>query len=337
MEKEINNNNKPPHGLTVQLFLFMLLVFVVASGLKNSFDINFNNPLHSSNKSLIIFAGIIDLLAYCYGFLAIYKTLQRKPYSIMMLKLSVFYIFIQLLCRILERDVTSFGFTPLLYLPFFFLLFFFIYLFKSKGINKYIPKEERKRGVWGFLGFGIYILVIVLYILFMKEAISMEYYSRPISKDKVVLKKNEVTDGFVIFRPLDGWTCDTVTNNNKSHAHYYITKDSSVVIVSSVVQECKSRTDYYGLLKSEEFGFPDSLKMKEIAFKDSTIRDNRYYLNIYSFNEDEDTIYLTFSALKDIRSHKMMTMSIFEVNRHGNTTKMSDSFMNTVRFDLETR
>ena len=127
------NNIKPPRGLTVQLFLFMLLVLVMESGLKDSFGLFFNNPLESSNRSLLLFSGIIDLLAYCYGFLAIYKTLQRKPYSIMMLKLSVFYILIQLFYRMVGRVGDSFVYSPLVFLPvLFFCLFFFCNLLHMK-------------------------------------------------------------------------------------------------------------------------------------------------------------------------------------------------------------
>jgi hypothetical protein len=175
-----------------------------------------------------------------------------------------------------------------------------------------------------------------MYAIYLKDKTMMEFNSQPLHESEVVLEKDEMTDGVVAFKPLKGWKCDTIVGNSKDGlAYHFTTEDSSKVFVSSVLGECRSRTDYYGLLR--EFGFPDSLVLKEISFKDSMITGNRYYLNTYFFIDDEDTVYMTFSALKDISSYKMMTMSTFEVNRHGDTEKMSDSFMNNVRFKLEKR
>ena len=331
------NNIKPPRGLTVQLFLFMLLVLVMASGLKDSFGLFFNNPLESSNRSLLLFSGIIDLLAYSYGFLAIYKTLQRKPYSIMMLKLSVFYILIQLFFRMIGRVGDSFVYSPLVFLPvLFFCLFFFIYLYRSKNLKLYLPKSERRWGIWGWLGVGLYLLVVIMYGFYSKDRILMERNSKPLMGKDVIIEKDEVTDGIVAFRPLQGWKCDTIIGNDKEgYAYHYITDDSTRIYVSSVLGECRSRIDYYELL--EGFGFPDTLAMKELSFKDSIISGNRYYQNIYCFKDDEDTVYLTLSALKDNSSYKMMTMSTVEINKHGLTDVMADSFMKDVRFKLEQR
>ena len=247
MEEGANNIIKPPRGLTVQLFLFMMLVIIMASGLKDRFNLYYNNPLESSNKPLLLFSGIIDLLAYCYGFLAIYKTLQRKPYSILMLKLSVFYILIQLIFRTIEHLGATIVYSPLLLLPLpLFCLIFFIYLYRSKSLKHYIPNSERKCGIWGCLGWGLYLLVIIMYAIYLKDRIIKEINSSPIKVKDVIKEKDEVTDGIVAFKPLEGWRCDTIVGNDEDgYAFYYITDDSTRIYVSSALCDCKSRIDYY--------------------------------------------------------------------------------------------
>ena len=128
----------------------MVVIFLLAIGQFNSFANYWNDAINPIETKVLVFSGIIDALAYTYAFLSIYKALQNKPYSISMLRLSVFYILVQLIFKMQDKIGSVIPSHPYFFIPLvLFLIIFFVYLFKSKHLNAYIPKTKRKFGIWG--------------------------------------------------------------------------------------------------------------------------------------------------------------------------------------------
>ena len=88
---ESNNEKIKPSGwLTTFLFVFMVIVVIMAIVQYNaSFNVIDNN-LQPLSTNMLIFSAVIDIAAYLYAFLGIYKTLQANSYAITIMKFSVF-------------------------------------------------------------------------------------------------------------------------------------------------------------------------------------------------------------------------------------------------------
>ena len=338
MEEEKRTNNKPPRKLVVQLFLFMMLVFQMIGQLFTSFKSILNDPFNLDDRGLNLIWLLVNGLAYIYSFLAIYKSLQRKTYSVLMLKLSVFYILLALFVRFL-RAIPTIS-VPLLLLPsaiaVLFCFVFYMYLFRSKKLRIYLPKEERTVGIWGWVGFAIYITAISLLLWVMKGYIQLWNHSKPLPVEEVMTTVDEVTDGVVAFTPGNSWEQDSIiVNEDNRYQFLYFSSDSCRICISSAVGECKSRIDYYQIL-CQVFN-SDNVILNEIAYMDTLIEGRRCYSNTYSCLGEGDTIYWTFSSLKDKDSFKILTFFSFGKNIDGQSNEEIVKFMQNVRFQLEKR
>lgn len=162
MEEKKKEIKKPPVWLTVQLFLFMMLVIVDICGLIDNFKSSWLDNLDGISPVYALISGCVDIAVYLYSLLSIYKILEHKPYSLFMLRLSVFYIFVQFTFRFLSANYVVFIQIGINILIVLFGVVFFTYLFRSKQIKGYIPKTERRVGLYGAIGLLLYSLCFSL-------------------------------------------------------------------------------------------------------------------------------------------------------------------------------
>ena len=88
---------KPPFLLTVQMFIYMMLLVLCMKKTISAFPTYFYDDYYDMQTPLVVYAGIIDVCAYVYAFIGICKTLERKPYGIVILKFSLVYVLMQLI------------------------------------------------------------------------------------------------------------------------------------------------------------------------------------------------------------------------------------------------
>ena len=340
METEKEKIRKPSWQFATMLYIFMVIIIINIIGLFSGLQNYWNDVISQISIPLLIFSYIIDVIAFSYSFLAIYKALQRKPYSITMLKISVFYIFFKTLFLFIRRSegvlhgmAKIYVFIPL------FLLVFFIYLWRSKHLKSLIPLNSRKFGIMGAIGFFIYILVFAQYAFNFAGPIIKKKRSEPIPVSKVSLLNGEVCDGLAAFTPMKEWTNDTIIGNEKDGVLRFFHSDKCFHILQTTVRiECNSRTDYYWVLSElAKNQLPDSVALVEVYNKDSLIGENRLYMNSYKLqiNNDSTSFYWTFAALADHSSYKMAVLACSEKDTLNASIDYSKLFMESVRFNLE--
>lgn len=342
MEEE-KTIRKPPVVFTILLFIFMILVILNLISLPKYLHIYIDDGVGLNTSTITKAYGILELLASIFAFMSIYRALQRKPYSIVMLKFSSFYILFKFIGRLAEGIK---GFNPMLkpylYLQGVLVLFcilFCIYLFKSKELKAYIPSKERRFGIQGWLAIGLLSLFIGFWGFYEGNTIIRINNSMRIEPKDVQLSQAEFTDGFVAFKPMAGWN---KISKEEDIFVFNIEGDSSVqiVVASPGPELCRYRTDYYTILSQAfKVQVPDSIPIKEVAFNDELeINGHKFYSNTYELGINRpNKLYWTFSALIDRNSYKIVTLSNFELNSYERSISMAKEFMNTVRFDLKKR
>jgi hypothetical protein len=162
--------------------------------------------------------------------------------------------------------------------------------------------------------------------------------SVPVKISEVNLLKGEVTDGLVAYRPLDYWTEDTVISNEKNGIlRIYQTDSCHDIMVTSMNIEYKSRIDFYQLLsKCCLIQIPDTVSMVEVENENDNFNGGMYFLNTYLVGtSDSLNAYWTFSALIDSSSHKVVTLSNYQLSSYEQSHKMSKELMKSVRFKLK--
>jgi hypothetical protein len=340
MEEENKEIIKPSWLFSTMLYIFMVYIILKILGLFSGLDYFWNDAISQISIPLLIFSYLIDVFAFCYSFMAIYKALQRRPYSISMLKLSVFYLFFQslfLLFRrlngILFRLAYIYAFIPL------FLLVFFVYLWRSKQLNKYIPKANRKFGMMGTLGIFIYFLVFIQFVITNGDPIIKTRNSMPVPVSEVSLQNGELTDGLAAYRPQKEWINDTIVGNEEDGiSRIFHSEKCFHILLSTVKYDCKNKIDYYKVLSECcRSQIPDSIALEEVYNKDSLIGENRFYINSYRLRQNTDSTkyYWTFSALLDHSSYKIVILACSERDTLNASIDYSKQFMESVRFDLK--
>lgn len=336
MEK-IEQKIKPSNCFTVMLFVFMTIIFLSAIiQYFSTFNVVDDNLVKISQGEFIM-SIIIDVLAYSYAFASIYNALKAKSFSITMLKLSVVYILFQSIFRFIDNFNLVVQMPKLALGWIAFLVIFLIYLFISKHLEEYIPKEKRKFGIAGFVGIFIYLLVLATIAPRGWDTITKTIASRPVDNNSVILNEHEVCDKIAAYRPRNDWQNDTIYgNNDDGYGYLFHSEKCNKIFVCSMCGDVQKRLDYYQMMYLiRQKVMPDTVKLYEVTFRDSVINGNKFYLNSYTFTDDSIKVFWTFAALKDVESYKLTTLSCFELDTLKESVKMATDFMKTVRFDLK--
>ena len=335
--ENIEQKIKPDNWFTAMLFVFMAIIFLsVIIQYFSTLNVVDDNLVQIS-KGEFIMSIIIDVFAYSYAFASIYNALKAKLFSIAMLKLSVVYILLQSIVRFIDNFNLVFQMPKLTLGWLLFLVIFLVYLFISKHLEEYIPKEKRKFGIAGFIGIFIYLFVFGTIVNRGWDTISKTIASRPVDNNSVILNENEICDKIAAYQPLNDWKNDTIYgNNDDGYGYLFHSEKCNKIFICSMCGEVHKRLDYYQMMYLiREKAMPDTVKLYEVTFRDSVINGNRFYLNSYSFTDDTVKVFWTFAALKDVESYKITTLSCFELDSLKESVQMATDFMKTVRFDLK--
>lgn len=338
MEEKIIN--KPPFTLTLQLFIFMMIVMVKIEGLVSNLNGLWWDNIGQISLDHFIVSWLVDLLAYGYCIVSIYKALQGKPYSVAMLKFSSIYILIQLIFTALNNTVSIIPLLPFIFVPIIVICgIFIVYLYRSKKLRNFIPLETRTFGIYGCLGLAIYIMSVTCAMYFGLRPIIKRYKSLPVEVKEVSLQKGELTDGLIVFKPLPNWVTDTITSSFKDgYAYYYNDEEDNEIMVSSFMQEsCNNRVDYNAIVASLYKIIKDNSTIKgEVAYADSIINDAQFYSNTYEIIDYKgEHKYWTVSALVPKNFCKMTLVSYFQKDGYNKSISESKAFMNGISFDLK--
>ena len=335
--ENIEQKIKPSNWFTAMLFVFMAIIFLSAIiqyfSILNIVD---DNLVQISQREFVL-SVVIDVLAYSYAFASIYNALKAKPFSITMLKLSVVYILLQSIVRFIDNFNLVVQMPKLTLGWIAFLVIFLIYLFISKHLEEYIPKEKRKFGIAGFVGIFIYLLVLATIASRGWDTITKTIASRPVDNNSVILNEHEVCDKIAAYRPLNDWQNDTIYgNNDDGYGYLFHSEKCNKIFVCSMCGDVQKRLDYYQMMYLiRQKVMPDTVKLYEVTFRDSVINGNKFYLNSYTFTDDSIKVFWTFAALKDVESYKITALSCFELDSLNESVKNATDFMKTVRFDLK--
>ena len=336
---EVKEVNKPGCTFTLLLFVFFYLLIRFVFQIFRFYNWNGTNPLneeYSFQSLILLLPGII--LAVCFSFIAIYKTLQSKSYSITMLKYAVFYFLCNSILEILQIEYRFSIAQLILLIPkILFYLIFFIFLLKSKRVETYLPSAKRKGKLIHFLAISI-ILVSVLPISYKGgKTLYNTYYSKYIPLEEIKLNQNELTNGLAVFSPLELWTLDSVYNNTNLIMHEFSENKNIKYYVVSINERFQSRI-IFAALQSEFKNLPDTMMVDKVLTKDSVINGNRYLHDVYRINKTKDkSLYWNFAALYSKDYIKAVIISSFESDSYSNSEKSIGRFLESVDFNLRER
>lgn len=333
METRKEEIRKPPVLLTVQLFVFMMFVILNIWNVVVNFKTSWMNNLDELSPAFVVSSCCLDLAMYGYALLGICKALQHKPYSVLMLRLSVFYIFTQFAVKsFCEHYLTRLS-VPLAVFGF----VFFVYLFKSKQLKAFIPKAERKIGPFGAIGWLLYLAVVPLYAFPLHRFITLRMHSRPVAVSSTRLPDRTFTDGMARFKALEAWQLDTIVGDAKRvYLFAFNNGGDHNIMVNSRSVPCHSRLDFCQLLaNASEHVLEEPFTLKEVKYGEFTVGGSRCYYECYALGVSSGKYkYWSYAALCDAASLKVLELS-YKNNNWQASEREIKRFMQAVTFNLK--
>lgn len=298
---------KPPFLLTVQMFIYMMLLVLCMKKTISAFPTYFYDDYYDMQTPLVVYAGIIDVCAYVYAFIGICKTLERKPYGIVILKFSLVYVLMQLIFW----SSSFFSAYPTWQFAAMWIVFilggfsFLGYLFRSKRLNDYIPKSERKFGKYGWFGILIYVAVSIQYGLYFSGNVIKNLNSQKTTIASVK-SGDSYTDGYVKFKPLANWKADTVYQYNDRFLFKFSSPLHNKITIGTLHMECKIRLDFYAMLHNIDMSsrLPE-FPIEEIDYETKNTDSGTLYYSTYTNKSDSTKHYRTYAISTDDKSYKV--------------------------------
>lgn len=299
---------KPPFLLTVQMFIYMTLIVLCLWKTISDFPTYFYDGYYDMKAPLVVYAGTIDVFAYAYALMGIYRTLKRKPYGIAILKISLVYVLMQLFFRVSSFLSTHpiWWYAAMWGIVILGGIVFLAYLFHSKRLNDYIPKPERKFGMYGWFGILIYLAVFVLYGLHLGNYINKALDSQKAAIGDVKLGEY-YTDGYVKFKPLADWKNDTIYQRDDKYLFEFSSPSHNKITIGAGLLECNTRLDYYAALQN--LGVQPlitKLPVEEINYGTELLNTQTLYYSTYTNSSDStNKYYRTYAVFVDDESYKV--------------------------------
>lgn len=299
---------KPPFLLTAQMFIFMTLIVLCIRKTISAFPSYFYEGFYGMSIPLTVYAGAIDVLAYTYALIGIYKTLERKPFGIIVLKFSLIYVLMQLI---------FWSFSYVSTYPTWWLaamcgcvilggFIFLVYLFRSKKLNDYILKSERLFGKYGWLGILIYLAVLVQYGFYYGDNIVKYINSQKVTKEDIKLGEY-YTDGYIKFKPLVDWKNDTIYHFNSWYLFEFSSPLHNKITICTGHIECQKRLDYYAALQNPSIqSLLPKFPVEEINYGTKDLGKQTLYFNTYTYTASCTKNYWTYALFVDDESYKVV-------------------------------
>lgn len=289
------------------MFIYMTLVVLCIKRSVSAIPSYFQEDYYDIKSLLITFAGIVDIIAYLYALMGIYRTLERKPYAVAILKFSLIYVLMQLISWSSSFIAT--------YPTWWFVAFlggiilggfaFLIYLFRSNKLDLYIPKKNRVFGKYGWFGMLIYLAVFILYGLYYGDYLAKDFNSQKVAV-KNIKSGNLYTDGYVKFEPLADWKYDTITQDNGRFLFEFSSPIHNKITIGTTYLVCKTRLDFYEVLRN--IGTPSQFSetsVEEIDYGTKELNTGILYYSTYSYLADSIKAYRTYALSVDDKSYKV--------------------------------
>lgn len=298
---------KPPFFLTVQMFIYMMLIVLCMKKTVSAFPTFFYDNYYDMQAPLVVYAGIIDVCVYLYAFIGIYKTLERKPYGIAILKFSLAYVLTQLIrwSSSFLSTYPTWWFAAMWIVLILGGILFLVYLFRSKRLNDYIPKSERKFGKYGWLGILIYLAVSIQYGLYFSGNVIKNLNSQ---KATIASTRSGdyYTDGYVKFKPLANWKADTLYQYEDRSLFEFSSPLHKKITISTLLIGCKTRLDFCAALHDIEIpSQPQEQPVEEIDYGTKHLDSGTLYYSTYINKSNSAKYYRTYAASVDDKSYKV--------------------------------
>lgn len=276
---------------------------------------------------------MLPLLFFGYAFAAVCAGLKESRSAIFALRISAIYVLLHYL-----RQILFVGAIYKLHLILLGALAIFVCkLFFSTGLRALFPKESRKLGLLGWIGILLYSLPLILLITVGIQSIDAKRFSKSVDVERLKIAENEVTDGLMLFRPMDSWQLDSTSTREYTYMSYHYTDgEDKVRVISSIAEYGAERKDHIWFINDESEISPKYYVSQLDSYSER--RDKKIiYIDTYLYSINYQDVRWTYATVYYENCEKSLALSVLDYGMRDYSREIIRDFLLDAEFDLRPR
>ena len=300
-------------GGWLTFFLFCICVGGIASVIISL--VRFNPAEYMGSNLLALTDVALGVMLCGLSFYTLYAFIKRKPDAVYLGKLYVVTTFLTNLLVLFNGDyeASGFGSLPQIIRSLIWGVIWYAFLCVSTRVEEVIPKEYRKKTAKDYyITIALYLIPIVLLAAGVGSLKNIRQDQEAKFTQAAQLNANEYTDGKVIFRLPEGFSCERhdleepkLTIFSLEHA------DIGEVTLCSDYDTDMSQKNFNGYCTNWEDESAKQYTSNVECFEKRKINGRTYWYKVTSY-EAESLVYWRFILLYDNASGKVCVISAYD-------------------------
>lgn len=276
---------------------------------------------------------MLPLLFFLYAFAAVCAGLKESRSALFALRISAIYTLLHFIRQMLLTGTIY----KLHLIVIGALLIFVCKLFFSSAVRTLFPKGTRKLGALGWIGVLIYSLPLILFITVGVESIDAKRFSKGVDVESLNMTGNEVSDGLMLFRPMESWQLDSTSTREYPYTSYHYTDDEDKVrVISSIAEYGTERNEHIWFI-NDESELSHEYYVSQIDNYSERFDKKVVYIDTYLYTIDYQDIKWTYATVYYENCEKSLSVSILDYGERDYSREAIKDFLLDAEFDLRPR
>lgn len=294
--------------------------------------ITYNSQEYSGSFFLSIADPVQGFMLFGLACYTLYSFINRETNAVFLAKtyLTVIFIVNLLLVIIGGYEQNGLGSLPQLIRSLIWAVIWFIFLHQSTVVQEVIPVEYRKaKHIDYYIIAAIIIVPLLLIALGLKEIYSTHEEQQANFIENTVLGANEYTDGKIIFKCGDGFSCEKEEIQDPPITIYRLENESlaSITICSDYDTDV-TLSNFNSYCENWEDESIKDYKSTVIENRTDEINGHDYFVQTKKYTVDENELFWHFVLLFDKQTGKVAVISSYD----GGYDEYLKPFLSSIRF-----
>lgn len=276
---------------------------------------------------------MLPLLFFGYAFAAVCAGLKESRSAIFALRISAIYVLLHYLRQMLFAGAIY----KLHVIVVVALAIFVCRLFFSASLRTLFPKESRNIGALGWIGILLYSLPLILLITVGIQSIDAKRFSNSVDVERLKIAEDEVTDGLMLFRPMDSWQLDSTSTREYTYMSYHYTDgEDKVRVISSIAEYGAERKDHIWFINDESEISP-KYYVNQLDSYSERLDKKIIYIDTYLYTINYQDVRWTYATVYYENCEKSLSLSVLDYGMRDYSREIIRDFLLDAEFDLRPR
>ena len=312
---------------------FFLVMMLLGGGFSFVYPIVTYNPDDYAGSFFLAIADPIQgLMLFGLACYTAYSFYDRQPNAVFLAKTYLVLIFLVNLMLVFvgNYEDKGLGSLPQLVRSLLWSVIWFLFLIQSTVVEEVIPKDYRRvKHIDYYIIAAIVIVPLLLLALGLKEVYAGQEEQEANFIEKTTLGANEYTDGKIVFKCLEGFSCDKQEIEEPRLTIYQLENESiASITICSDYDTNATFSNFKSYWENWEDESAKKYNSTEIENGTNYVNNHQYFIKTIKYNVDGNETFWRFVLLFDKTTGKVAVVSCYD----GGYDEYLEPFLSTIRF-----